>query len=145
MPTLNRWLTGAALGVIVSVMLAEVAIALLALASGSDPLLAALAHPEVAATTRPASIAVIWMIAAAGGSALACGWCGQPTAAIPAAVVPAASLMLVVWYFAQPALVGALVVAGPLIGSACGCALAMSLQRRDRADEAGAAERGPEI
>lgn len=145
MPSLNRWLTGAALGVIVSVALAEVAAALLALATGGEHLLAALARPDVAATTRPAFLAVIWMMSVAIGAALACAWCGRPTAAIPAAVVPAASLMLVVWYFAQPALVGTLLVAGPVIGSACGCALAMGLQRRDNADEAGADRHGPEI
>jgi len=141
----TRWLTGAALGVIVSVALAELVMALLALAGSGEHLLASLARPDVAATTRPALIAVIWMIAVAAGGALACAWCGRPTAAIPAAMLPAAALLLVTWYFAQPALVAAMVIAGPVIGSACGCALAMSLQRRDLADQAGAVHNGPGI
>lgn len=136
MGTVNRWLTAAVGGLLISVTIAETLCALVTLVTAGEHLLWALTRPDAAASADPAWLAVIWLIASAAGAALACGWSGRMSAALPCAILPAGALLLVSWYFDQPGAVGGVAVAGPALGSLLGCAGAAILVRRDRAEPA---------
>lgn len=132
--TVSRWLGAAAAGLTLSTILAESLLALLVMVGGGEHLLWAITHPAAAASTAPAWLAVIWLGAATAGAALATAIAGHRSAGFAVGVVPAAALALVVWYFRQPAAVGAVVVLGPVLGCALGMALGWAVQRLDQID-----------
>lgn len=141
----NRWLAGALAGLLVSVVVAEAALALMLLVTGHEHLLTALTRPAAAASTDPAWLALVWVGAVAVGAALATGATGRASAALPCVVLPAAALWLVTWFFGQPANVGATVVTGPVLGGLLGVAGAGAVLRRDRAEAATATTSGSGI
>lgn len=145
MHAVNRWLAGAAAGLLTSVVIAEAILALLTLVTGNPHLLSALTLPEAAASAAPAWLAVVWLGAATVGAALATAWAGQVSAALPTVLLPAASLYLVTWYFGQPGMVGAVVITGPVLGGLLGIAAASTLVRSDEADAATATTSGSGI
>jgi hypothetical protein len=134
MHSLSRWLGAAAAGLTLSIVLTESLLALLVMMGAGEHLLWAITRPTAAASTAPAWLAVIWLGAATAGGALATAMAGHGSAGIPVAALPAASLALVAWYFRQPALVGTMLVLGPVLGCMLGMLLGRTLLRLDHSE-----------
>ncbi|MEE4296299.1 MAG: hypothetical protein V2J20_06755 [Wenzhouxiangella sp.] len=126
-----HWPAQAAAGLIVSVVIAESLLALSLLFGAQEHLLWAVTRPAASATSVPAQLAVIWLLASLAGSSLAATLGGNMSAGLPAGVVPAASLALIGWYFRQPTSLISILMAGPLVGCVLGIIGARTLRRRD--------------
>jgi hypothetical protein len=126
-----HWPAQAAAGLIVSIVIAESLLALSLLFGAQEHLLWAVTRPTASATSIPAQLAVIWLLASLAGASLATLVGGKVSAGLPAGVVPAASLALLGWYFRQPSGLISIVVAGPLLGCLLGILAAVALRRRD--------------
>jgi hypothetical protein len=142
---LTRWLAGAAAGLVVTVLLAESVFALLTLFGNPEHLLWTLTQPTAAAGTRPALLAVVWLMASAAGSTLAATLSGHLSAALPAGLLPAASMVLMAWFFHQPAGMTATLAFGPLVGCLLGIVAGRTVRRRDQAESATVSTHGAEI
>ena len=121
----------AAAGLVVSVVIAESLLALSLLFGVQEHLLWAATRPEAATTAAPAQLSVIWLVASAAGASLAASLDGRISAGLPAGMVPAASLILMSWYFRQPTTMTAVLATGPVIGCLLGILSARALARQD--------------
>lgn len=126
-----HWPAQAAAGLIVGVVIAESLLALSLLFGAEEHLLWAVTRPAASATSVPAQVAVIWLLASLAGGSLATTLGGKMSAGLPAGVVPAASLALLGWYFRQPPGLIGILMAGPLVGCLLGVVGARALRRRD--------------
>ena len=125
------WPAQAAAGLIVSIVIAESLLALSLLFGAQEHLLWAVTRPTASATSIPAQLAVIWLLASLAGGSLATTLGGKISAGLPAGVIPAASLALLGWYFRQPTGLIGIVVAGPVLGCLLGILAALALRRLD--------------
>jgi len=116
---------------IVSVVIAESLLALNLLFGAQEHLLWAITRPTASATSVPAQLAVVWLLASTAGGSLATTLGGRMTAGLLAGMAPAASLGLIGWYFRQPPGLIAIVMTGPLTGCLLGIFGAAAILRRD--------------
>ncbi len=126
-----HWPAQAAAGLVVSVVLAESLLALSLLFGASQHLLWAVTQATASATSAPAQLTVIWLLASLAGASLAASLGGKISAALPSGLIPAAALGLIGWYFRQPAMLIGVLVIGPLVGCLLGMMSARAVHRSD--------------
>ena len=143
--TLIRWLADAAAGLVVTVLLAECIFALLILFGSPEHLLWTVTEPAAAASSAPAMLAVVWLIATAAGSLLATTSNGHLSAALPAGVLPTASMVLMAWFYHQPIGVIGTLAFGPLLGCLLGTVSGRAVRRGDQTETEMMSPHGAEI
>ena len=134
MNALNRALLAVVVGVTIAVILTEAVLALLALLSGGEALLPALAASRPLPGVTLILLGAIWLAAGAAGGAMAAGLSRHPLLALPvglACAIPAAFTALVGLLPAPWVLAMGL---SPLLGSLLGALAVARLQHLDQGE-----------